>query len=46
MNLKRPRDMRWSSHYVAIISVILMFSSILDVVEDIVEDGLFSEQRA
>jgi len=46
MNLKRPRDTRWSSHYGAIISLILMFSSIINAVEDIVEDGLYSKQRA
>jgi hypothetical protein len=46
MNLKRPGDTRWSSHYGAIINLILMFSSIIEAVEDIVEDGLYSEQRA
>jgi hypothetical protein len=46
MNLKRPGDTRWSSHYGAIISLILMFSSIINAVEDIVEDGLYSKQRA
>jgi hypothetical protein len=46
MNLKRPGETRWSSHYDAIINLILMFSSIIDTVEDIVEDGLYSEQRA
>jgi hypothetical protein len=45
INLKRLGDMRWSSHYGAIISLILMFSSIINVVEDIVEDGLYSEHR-
>jgi len=46
MNLKRPGDTRWSSHYGAIINLILMFSSIIEAVEDIVEDGLYFEQRA
>jgi hypothetical protein len=46
MNLNRPGETRWSSHYGAIINLILMFSSIIDTVEDIVEDGLYSEQRA
>jgi hypothetical protein len=45
MNLKRPGDMHWSSHYGAIISLILVFSSIINAVEDIVENGLYSEQR-
>jgi hypothetical protein len=43
MNLKRLGDTRWSSHYSAIISFILMFSSIINAVEDIVEDDLYSE---
>jgi hypothetical protein len=46
MNLKRPGDTRWSSHYGAIISFILMFSFISNAVENIVEDSLYSEQRA
>jgi hypothetical protein len=46
INLKRSGDTRWSSHYGTIISLILMFSSIINVVEDIVKDGLYSEQRA
>jgi hypothetical protein len=45
MNIKRPGDTRWSSHYGAIVSIITMFSSIIDTIEDIVEDGLNSEQR-
>jgi hypothetical protein len=40
MNIKRPGDTRWSSHYGAIASLIIMFSSVIDTVEDIVEDGL------
>jgi hypothetical protein len=43
MNIKRPGDTRWSSHYSAIVSLIIMFSSIINTVEDIVEDGLNSE---
>ena len=46
MNLKRPGETRWSSHYGAAISLITMFSSVIDMVEDIVEDGLNSKQRA
>ncbi|XP_062158069.1 uncharacterized protein LOC133865663 [Alnus glutinosa] len=46
MNLKRPGDTRWSSHYGAIINLIIMFSSIIEAVEDIVEDGFYSEQIA
>jgi hypothetical protein len=40
MNIKRPGNTRWSSHYGAIASLITMFSSVIDTVEDIVEDSL------
>jgi hypothetical protein len=43
---ERPSDTRWSSHYGAIASLITMFSSVIDTVEDIVKDSLNSEQRA
>jgi hypothetical protein len=46
MNLKRPGEMHWSSHYGAAISLITIFSFVIDTVEDIVEDSLNSEQRA
>ncbi|XP_059455244.1 uncharacterized protein LOC132185494 [Corylus avellana] len=46
MNIKRPGDTRWSSYYGAIISLFTMFSSVIDTVEDVIEDGLNSEQRA
>jgi hypothetical protein len=46
MNIKRLGDTRWSSHYDEIVSLITMFSSVIDTIEDIVEDGLNSEQRA
>ncbi|XP_059438083.1 uncharacterized protein LOC132170937 [Corylus avellana] len=46
INLKRPGDTRWSSHYGAVVSFIFMFSSVIETIEDIVEDGLYSEQRA
>jgi hypothetical protein len=40
MNLKRHGDTRWSSHYGAIVTLITMFSFVIDTVEDIVEYGL------
>jgi hypothetical protein len=42
MNIKRPNNTRWSSHFGAIVSLITMFSSVIDTIED----GLNSEQRA
>jgi hypothetical protein len=46
INLKRLGDMLWSSHYGAAISLITIFIFVIDTVEDIVENGLNSEQRA
>ena len=44
--LKRAGDTRWSSHYTTILSVILLFSSVIDVLEVVENDGTLSEQRA
>ena len=46
MSLKRPRDTRWSSNYGALVNLIHMFSSVIDVIETIIEDGLDFDQRA
>nr|XP_023896645.1 uncharacterized protein LOC112008552 [Quercus suber] len=46
MSLKRPGDTRWSSHYGALVNLFHMFSSVIDVIETIVEDDLDSDQRA
>ncbi|KAM4100214.1 hypothetical protein ACB094_05G051500 [Castanea mollissima] len=46
MSLKRPGDTCWSSHYGALVNLIHMFSSVIDVIETIIEDGLDSNQRA
>ena len=46
MSLKRPGDTCWSSHYGALINLIHMFSSVIDVIKTIIEDGLDSGQRA
>ncbi|PKA52638.1 hypothetical protein AXF42_Ash001619 [Apostasia shenzhenica] len=45
-SLKRPADVRWGSHYGTILNIIVMFSSIIDVLDFIREDGLTSEQKA
>ena len=45
MSLKRPGDTCWSSHYGALVNLIHMFSSVIDVIETIIEDGLYSNQR-
>ncbi|XP_017235240.1 uncharacterized protein LOC108209045 [Daucus carota subsp. sativus] len=44
-SLQRPGDTRWSSHYVSLVSLITMFSSIIYVLDVIVEDGTNSEQN-
>jgi hypothetical protein len=43
MNLKRPENMCWSSRYGAFVSLIYIFSSAINVIEGIVEDGLYHE---
>ncbi|XP_028076155.1 uncharacterized protein LOC114278337 [Camellia sinensis] len=45
-NLKRAGDTRWGSHYGTLVSLASMFSTMIDVLERISEDGLNSEQRA
>ena len=46
MSLKRHGDTCWSSHYGALVNLIHMFSSVIDVIETIIEDGLDYDQRA
>ena len=43
MSLKRPGDTHWSSHYGALVNLIHMFSSVIDVIETIIEDDLDSD---
>ena len=43
-NLKRPGDIRWGSYYGTILNLILMLSTVVDVLEIIEEDGL-SDQK-
>ena len=45
MSLKRTGDTRWGSHYGTLVSLITMFSSTIQVLETIVDDGSTSEQR-
>ena len=45
-SLKRAVDTRWGSHYATLINLILMYSSIIDVLEIIKEDGSNADQRA
>ncbi|KAL5546116.1 hypothetical protein UlMin_005803 [Ulmus minor] len=44
-SLKRFGDTRWSSHYSTLISLIIMFSSTIEVLEVIVDDGSKFEQK-
>ena len=44
-SLKRHGDACWGSHYGTLISLIIMFLSIIEVLEIIVDDGMNSEQR-
>ncbi|XP_024197949.1 zinc finger MYM-type protein 1-like [Rosa chinensis] len=43
--LKRPGDTRWRSHYGTLLSIISMFSSTIKVIEMIIEDGTYPDQR-
>ncbi|KAL4601270.1 hypothetical protein ACB092_11G259700 [Castanea dentata] len=43
-NLKRPGDTRWGSYYGTILNLILMFSTVADILEIIEEDGLFNQK--
>ena len=44
-SLRKYGDTHWGSHYVTIIHLLAMFSSVFDVLEIIREDGMNSEQR-
>ncbi|XP_062099903.1 uncharacterized protein LOC133805761 [Humulus lupulus] len=43
--IKRPCDTRWGSHFGTLVSFTIMFSSIIDVLEEIKNDRLNSEQK-
>ncbi|XP_024200320.1 zinc finger MYM-type protein 1-like [Rosa chinensis] len=43
--LKRPSDTRWGSHYGTLLSIISMFSSTIKMIEMIIEDGTYPDQR-
>lgn len=45
VSLKRPGDTRWGSHYATLVRFLVMFPSVIEVLERVVEDGLNSEQR-
>ncbi|KAL0540730.1 hypothetical protein IC582_020743 [Cucumis melo] len=43
--IKKPRDTRLGSHYNTLTSLVTMFSSVVDVLETIVDNGSDSEQK-
>ena len=43
-NLKRPGDTCWGSCYGTILNLILMFSTIVDILEIIKKEGLFDQK--
>ena len=45
ITLNRSGDTRWSSHHGTLISIVTMFSSIIDVLEIIANDASNSEER-
>lgn len=44
-SLQRPGDTRWGSHYGTLMNLIILFSSVIDVLEIVAEDGTSSEQK-
>ncbi|KAF8393116.1 hypothetical protein HHK36_021357 [Tetracentron sinense] len=44
-SLKRAGDTRWGSHYGTLLSLIVMFSSVISVLEIVVTDGFSMEKR-
>ncbi|XP_070665643.1 uncharacterized protein [Malus domestica] len=44
-SLKRASDTRWGSHYGTLVSLVNMFSSVIEVLEMIVDDGVSLDQR-
>ncbi|KAJ0962219.1 hypothetical protein J5N97_030047 [Dioscorea zingiberensis] len=45
IGLKRAGDTRWGSHYGTLLNLIILFPSVIDVLENVGENGLNSEQR-
>ena len=45
-SLKRTGYIRWGSHYGTLLSMINMFSYVIDVLDAIIDDGTNSEQRS
>ncbi|KAJ8750553.1 hypothetical protein K2173_015712 [Erythroxylum novogranatense] len=46
MTLKRPRDTRWGSHFGTLINLLHLFSSVIEVLEFVGENGNEDSQRA
>ncbi|KAJ0967581.1 hypothetical protein J5N97_024498 [Dioscorea zingiberensis] len=44
-NLARPGDTRWGSHYTTLIRLFTMWESVLEVLENVCNDGNVAEQR-
>ncbi|XP_070682484.1 uncharacterized protein [Malus domestica] len=44
-SLKRASDTRWGSHYGTLVSLVNMFSSVIEVLEMIVDDGVSLDQK-
>ncbi|KAH7668712.1 Ribonuclease H-like protein [Dioscorea alata] len=44
-NLARPGDTRWGSHYTTLIRLCTMWESVLEVLENVCNDGNVTEQR-
>ena len=42
-SIKRPGDIRWGSCYASLLKIMVMLSSIMDVLEDIEKDGTYQD---
>src|SRR5262249_23621170 len=45
LGLKRPSETRWGSYYGTLLNMIVLFSTVVDVLEFIETEGVHSEQR-
>ncbi|KAI0492420.1 hypothetical protein KFK09_026692 [Dendrobium nobile] len=45
ITLQRPGDTRWGSHYNSLISIILLFESIVEVLDIVTHEGISSDQK-
>ncbi|XP_026379642.1 zinc finger MYM-type protein 1-like [Papaver somniferum] len=45
IGVKRPCDTRWSSHYGTLVNLTIMFSSVIEVLDEVMEDATSSKEK-